>query len=71
MRHANGRAARVQDVAGVDWDAYRKCKGCGAITGQACRSLSGEVVDGEPVEVAVTVPHVKRQLRQMTRGKKN
>ncbi len=59
------RQEHAEAVEAVDWDAYRKCGGCGAETGNPCRSLSGSIVGGRPdgISTPITHAHVGRRRR--------
>ena len=50
----------------TDWNLYRKCSQvCGAETGEACVSLSGLIVGGQPDKIRTELehPHLSRKLR--------
>ncbi len=58
------RIEHEEAVQAVDWSAYRRC-GCGAATGQPCRTLSSAIVNGRPdgVPAELVHAHVSRQRR--------
>lgn len=53
-------------TAPIDWRRFRKCPVCHALIGEACRSLSGTVMNGRP-DAVVTVldrPHSSRKPKK-------
>lgn len=42
------------------WLLWRKCKICGAVSGDPCRSLSGRIVKGRPDGLSVPLDRVHR-----------
>lgn len=53
-------------VESHEWWQYRQCRTCRAQTGEACRALYEQVIDGQPTGPGAVLhrPHAFRKKRQ-------
>lgn len=60
-----GMVERINAEALTDWDAYRKCPTCGALTGEACFAMYARVENGRPAggRKRLTIAHGHRRTR--------
>ncbi len=47
----------------IDWSTYRKCKTCGAETGEACTARTGKLGSRRSADQLALNPHSMRQLK--------
>lgn len=53
-------------MTAVDWSGFRKCPVCHALIGEACRSLSGTVMNGRPDAVVTVLDRAHSSRRPRT-----